>query len=114
MVTPSFVLKVIMTETKTCKTCRTEKLFSDFYCYNGYYRRECKKCSSKRVYREWKKKNESRPADPDYSKAYMKTYRKNNKEKIAECYANFLKRNPDYHKSYYRLRRDKGIIKRTH
>jgi len=90
---------------KICTKCLLEKnILYDYYVNQGCMRSECKACTIKRnstrqkLSQPWK----NRFADEETRKAYAREYYNKNKEKFANYRAEFIKRNPDYYKMYFR------------
>lgn len=78
---------------KYCKFCNTKKELPEFYRTNPY---KCKECANTAL-RKWRHSRGEK-----YIKqrsAYMKQYRKENRDYISEYYKNWYKKNgrPDRH-----------------
>lgn len=94
--------------TKECKYClKIKDEEKDFYQFKGSIRSKCKSCHIKYV-TAYQKKNESwknRIVDGIEIKSYMQSYYAKNKEKFVKAQKKFIKKNPNYHRDYYRNRK---------
>ena len=96
---------------KKCIKCKKEKPLTEFYCYQGVFRTNCKSCAIRGNTQYTKKRRAMLKAMgiSVYTEArieYMRAYRNDNKEKYEDYTKAFLNRNPEYFKEYYRNRRD--------
>jgi len=93
-------------ESKKCRVCGKEKLLAEFY-YQKYckkYRTECKKCQSEQK-KTYRKNNKEKVAK--YLKEYLKGYREKNMESISEWNKEYVKDNKEriarYKKEHYKI-----------
>lgn len=98
-----------MNEIRKCGNCNQKKSLAEhFYCYQGRYRSQCKKCTIRKnalhqkETQAWKRKTE----DGTDRRAYYNRYYAENKAKFAEYRSEFKERHPGYYKEYHRKRRE--------
>lgn len=95
-------------KTKECKYCGKNKdPDKEFYQFKGSIRSKCKACHIKYV-SAYQKKNQywkNRIVDGIEIKSYMQSYYEKNKDKFIKARKKFMKKNPNYHRDYYRSRK---------
>lgn len=94
--------------TKVCTVCHQDKDLSQFYCYKGHYRGECKKCKGKKNVAQSKRRaTQKSELDKEQTRIYARAYYARNKQKFEEYRKTFSERHPDYHKMYARAKKER-------
>lgn len=94
---------------KTCSVCRQLKdEATEFYCYKGNYRGNCKTCHVKKsvIYQRENETWKNKFIDDEHRVHYLRDYYAKNKEKFAEYRRIYKEKHPDYHKDYARKRKN--------